>query len=71
MCAQNKDTGVYASGVFSSYKSGACVRPDTSVYDAKYDAVALSLVMIPRTIICNLIPPFTSSSGPHKDITTL
>lgn len=42
MCAQNKDTGVYASGVFSSYKSGACVRPDTSVYDAKYDAVALS-----------------------------
>ena len=42
MCAQNKETGVDASGVFSVYKSGAAVRPDTSIYDAKYDSVSLS-----------------------------
>lgn len=42
MCAQNNETGVYSSGVFSSYKSGACVRPGTPTYDAKYDSVALS-----------------------------
>lgn len=42
MCAQNKDAGVYASGVFSAYKSGYAVRPDTSIYDANYDSVSLS-----------------------------
>lgn len=41
MTAQNAETGVSASGVFTAFRTGGCARSTSIEWDAQYDSVAM------------------------------